>query len=101
MKMRPIGSSGIEASAIAFGAWAIGGWMWGGADEGDAVKALHEALDQGINFIDTAPIYGFGVSEEIVGKAHTPLHSRPWQRDPAPAGRSAGAAPAVRCRWPA
>jgi aryl-alcohol dehydrogenase-like predicted oxidoreductase len=69
MKMRAIGSSGIEASAIAFGAWAIGGWMWGGADEGDAVKALHEALDQGINFIDTAPIYGFGVSEEIVGKA--------------------------------
>lgn len=69
MKMRPLGSSNIEASVVAFGSWAIGGWMWGGADEGDAVKALHKALDEGINFIDSAPIYGFGVSEEIVGKA--------------------------------
>ncbi len=69
MRTRPLGPSGIEASVIGFGAWAIGGWMWGGADEGDAVDAIHAALDQGINLIDTAAIYGFGLSEEIVGRA--------------------------------
>ncbi|MDR0361699.1 MAG: aldo/keto reductase [Planctomycetota bacterium] len=69
MKLRKLGSSGIDASVIAFGAWAIGGWMWGGADEKEAIDAIHAALDNGINLIDTAPIYGFGRSEEIVGKA--------------------------------
>lgn len=69
MRTRPLGPSGIEASVIGFGAWAIGGWMWGGADEGDAVDAIRAALDQGINLIDTAAIYGFGLSEEIVGRA--------------------------------
>jgi methylglyoxal reductase len=69
MRMRPLGKSGIEASIVGFGAWAIGGWMWGGANESDAIRAIHAALDAGINLIDTAPIYGFGSSEEIVGKA--------------------------------
>ena len=69
MQMRPLGASGIQASAIGFGAWAIGGWMWGGSDESDSIAAVHAALDAGINLIDTAPIYGFGRSEEIVGKA--------------------------------
>ena len=69
MKVRALGNSGIEASAIGFGAWAIGGWMWGGAEEKDAIDAIHAALDNGITLIDTAPIYGFGRSEEIVGKA--------------------------------
>jgi methylglyoxal reductase len=69
MQMRPLGQTGIEASAVAFGAWAIGGWMWGGADEGESIDAIHASLDSGVNFIDTAPIYGFGRSEEIVGKA--------------------------------
>jgi methylglyoxal reductase len=69
MQFRPLGESGIAASAVAFGAWAIGGWMWGGADEQDAERAIHAALDAGINFIDTAPAYGFGRSEEIVGQA--------------------------------
>lgn len=69
MKYRELGGSGIKASVVGFGAWAIGGWMWGGADERLAVKALHAALDAGINLIDTAPVYGFGQSEEIVGKA--------------------------------
>jgi methylglyoxal reductase len=69
MKMRPLGASGIEASVVSFGAWAIGGWMWGGASEADAIRAIHAALDAGITLIDTAPIYGFGHSEEVVGKA--------------------------------
>lgn len=68
MKYRAIGGSGIEASVVGFGAWAIGGWMWGGADEQEAIRALHGALDAGMNLIDTAPMYGFGRSEEIVGK---------------------------------
>ena len=59
----------FDASRIALGTWAIGGWMWGGTDEGDAVDTIHHALDLGINLIDTAPVYGFGQSEEIVGKA--------------------------------
>jgi len=49
--------------------WAIGGWMWGGTDEQESIKTIHLALDSGVNIIDTAPVYGFGVSEEIVGKA--------------------------------
>lgn len=69
MKMRPLGQSGIEASAVAIGTWAIGGWMWGGADEKEAIEGVHAALDSGVNLLDTAPIYGFGVSEQVVGKA--------------------------------
>lgn len=69
MQYRKLGQSEIEASAVAFGAWAIGGWMWGGTDQADSVQAIHAALDAGINFIDTAPVYGFGLSEEIIGKA--------------------------------
>lgn len=69
MQYRSLGSSDIEASAIGFGAWAIGGWMWGGTDEATAIRAIHAAVDAGINLIDTAPAYAFGVSEEIVGKA--------------------------------
>lgn len=69
MKHNQIGRSGIDASAVALGAWAMGGWMWGGTDENDSIKAIHAALDHGVNLIDTAPIYGFGVSEQIVGKA--------------------------------
>ena len=59
----------MQASAIGFGAWAIGGWMWGGADEADAIDAIHASVDAGVNLIDTAPMYGQGQSEEIVGKA--------------------------------
>lgn len=69
MQTRPLGQSGIEASVVAFGAWAIGGWMWGGSDEKEAIAAVHAALDNGMNFIDTAPMYGMGRSEEILGKA--------------------------------
>ena len=69
MLYRKLGSSGIDVSAVGFGAWAIGGWMWGGADEDQAIAAIHAALDHGINLLDTAPIYGYGRSEEIVGRA--------------------------------
>lgn len=69
MKTRPIGKSGIEASVIGLGTWGIGGWMWGGEDEEQSIRSINIALDAGINLIDTAPIYGFGRSEEVVGKA--------------------------------
>ncbi|MGB0372468.1 MAG: aldo/keto reductase [Opitutales bacterium] len=69
MQSRPLGNSGIEASIVGLGTWAIGGWSWGGTDEQDSISAIHAALDSGINLIDTAPIYGMGLSEEIVGKA--------------------------------
>jgi aryl-alcohol dehydrogenase-like predicted oxidoreductase len=70
-EMEHLSIEGVEkpASRIALGTWAIGGWMWGGSDEKDAVKTIHTALDLGINLIDTAPVYGFGRAEEIVGKA--------------------------------
>lgn len=69
METIQIGSLKDPASRIALGTWAIGGWMWGGTDEQESIKTIHTALDLGINIIDTAPVYGFGVSEEIVGKA--------------------------------
>lgn len=69
MRYRSLGQSGIQASVVAFGAWAIGGWPWGGTDESNAIAAIHKALDLGMNLIDTAPAYGLGLSEEIVGKA--------------------------------
>jgi aryl-alcohol dehydrogenase-like predicted oxidoreductase len=59
----------LQSSRIGLGTWAIGGWMWGGTDEKESIRTIHAALDQGINLIDTAPIYGYGRSEEIVGEA--------------------------------
>jgi len=59
----------LKVSRVALGTWAMGGWMWGGTDERDSIATIHTALSQGINLIDTAPAYGFGVSEEIVGAA--------------------------------
>ncbi|HYK15045.1 MAG TPA: aldo/keto reductase [Burkholderiales bacterium] len=59
----------MPASRIALGTWAMGGWMWGGSDETASISTIHAALDSGINVIDTAPVYGFGRSEELVGKA--------------------------------
>ena len=69
MKKNTLGKSKLEVSPITFGAWAIGGWMWGGAEKKDSLRALHACLDHGITSIDTAPIYGFGHSEEVVGEA--------------------------------
>lgn len=69
MQYSSLGKSGIQASRVAFGAWAIGKWMWGPQSERDAVAAIQAAIDHGMNFIDTAPMYGFGLSEELVGRA--------------------------------
>jgi aryl-alcohol dehydrogenase-like predicted oxidoreductase len=59
----------LKVSRVALGTWAMGGWMWGGTDTRESIATIHAALTQGINLIDTAPAYGFGVSEEIVGAA--------------------------------
>ncbi|SHG84994.1 Predicted oxidoreductase [Chryseolinea serpens] len=69
MKRKSLGTSAVTVTPIAFGAWAIGGWMWGGAEDAAALRALKASFDAGITTIDTAPIYGFGKSEELVGKA--------------------------------
>ncbi|TYC60685.1 aldo/keto reductase [Rhodobacterales bacterium] len=69
MLNREIGSSGIEASAIGLGTWAIGGWMWGGTDQSRSINAIQSSIDAGVSLIDTAPAYGQGLAEEIVGKA--------------------------------
>ncbi|PTX53750.1 aryl-alcohol dehydrogenase-like predicted oxidoreductase [Melghirimyces profundicolus] len=69
METIKIGSTGLVSSRIGLGTWAIGGWMWGGTDESESIQTIHKALDEGITLIDTAPVYGFGRSEEIVGKA--------------------------------
>src|SRR5437660_11046800 len=59
----------LRISRVGLGTWAIGGWMWGGTDEREAIDTIHAAIDRGITLIDTAPAYGFGRSEEIVGQA--------------------------------
>src|ERR1700726_2938154 len=59
----------LRVSRVALGTWAMGGWMWGGTDQRESIATIQAAVDQGINLIDTAPVYGFGVSEEIVGTA--------------------------------
>ncbi len=68
----------LKASRIGLGTWAIGGWMWGGTDEDEAIRTIHAAVDHDISLIDTAPVYGFGRSEEIVGRAlaHGDLRER-------------------------
>ena len=69
MQLRQLGKSDLHISPIVLGTWAIGGWMWGKPDDASAIEAIHESLDLGINGIDTAPIYGMGHSETLVGKA--------------------------------
>ena len=69
MESRRIGKTDIVASKIALGTWAMGGWMWGGCDDAISERTIQTALDAGITMIDTAPIYGFGRSEETVGRA--------------------------------
>ncbi len=69
MERAAIAGTSLEVSRVALGTWAIGGWMWGGTDETESIATIRAAVDRGINLIDTAPAYGFGRSEEIVGKA--------------------------------
>jgi aryl-alcohol dehydrogenase-like predicted oxidoreductase len=69
MERSAIAGTSLKVSRVAIGTWAIGGWMWGGTDEAESISTIRAALEHGINVIDTAPVYGFGRSEEIVGKA--------------------------------
>src|SRR2546425_497350 len=77
---RPLGSSGLDITTVGFGAWAIGGggWAfgWGPQDDTDSLAAMHRALELGINWIDTAAVYGLGHSEELVGRLLRELPSR-------------------------
>jgi aryl-alcohol dehydrogenase-like predicted oxidoreductase len=78
----PLGDTGLQISCIGFGAWALGGggwdWGWGSQDDDESVAAIHHALDRGVNWIDTAAQYGFGHSEEVVGRALAGLEQRPY-----------------------
>jgi aryl-alcohol dehydrogenase-like predicted oxidoreductase len=69
MERARIPGTSLEISRVALGTWAIGGWMWGGTDEAESIATLRAAIEHGVDLIDTAPAYGFGRSEEIVGKA--------------------------------
>lgn len=69
MEYRKLGGSGLELSAITYGAFAIGGTMWGGNEKQDSINAVHASLDNGVTSLDTAPFYGLGLSEELIGEA--------------------------------
>src|SRR5713226_8899733 len=69
MELANIPGTSLKVSPVAIGTWAIGGWMWGGTDEAESIATIRAAFEHGINIVDTAPVYGFGRSEEIVGKA--------------------------------
>jgi aryl-alcohol dehydrogenase-like predicted oxidoreductase len=69
MEFATIPETSIRISRVGLGTWAIGGWIWGGTDEEESINAINAAIDRGVNLIDTAPAYGFGRSEEIVGRA--------------------------------
>ncbi len=79
MQQRDLGTSGLRISVIGLGTWAVGGWMWGGQEDRDSRAAIEAAVDHGVNWIDTAPIYGSGRSESVVGDV---LHGMPASRRP-------------------
>ena len=82
MQTRQLGHTDLQITPIGFGAWAIGGngWLfgWGPQDDADSIAAIHEALDAGINWIDTAAVYGLGRSEEVVAQALKGVQQRPY-----------------------
>ena len=82
MQTRTLGTTGMEISVVGFGAWAIGGggweWGWGPQDDADSIAAIQRALELGVNWIDTAAIYGFGRSEEVVGRALAQMSEKPF-----------------------
>src|SRR6202162_2869901 len=82
MTTKALGNSDLYITPIGFGAWAIGGggWQfaWGGQDDNDSVAAIREALDNGVNWIDTAAVYGLGHSEEVVARALDGMGNRPY-----------------------
>ncbi len=69
MQLKQLGNSSVKVTPLAFGAWAVGGWMWGGAEEKESLRAIRASYENGMTTIDTAPVYGFGKSEELVAKA--------------------------------
>src|SRR3982074_2127536 len=73
MQMRKLGNSDLHITRVGYGAWAIGGsgWQfaWGSQDDNESIAAIHRALELGVNWIDTAAVYGLGHSEEVVGRA--------------------------------
>lgn len=69
MEKKRLGNSEVKVTPLAFGAWAVGGWMWGGAEEKESVRAIRASYEHGMTTIDTAPVYGFGKSEELVALA--------------------------------
>jgi hypothetical protein len=75
MKQIAIGTSGLRTSRVGLGTWAIGGCMWGGTDEAQSIATIRLAVERGVTLIDTAPVYGFGRSEEIVGTLDPALRS--------------------------
>jgi aryl-alcohol dehydrogenase-like predicted oxidoreductase len=81
MQRRTFGTTGMEISVVGFGAWAIGGggweWGWGPQDDADSIAAIERAIESGVNWIDTAAVYGFGRSEEVVGRAIRQMSEKP------------------------
>ena len=82
MQKRELGNTGMQITPVGFGSWAIGGdnWQfgWGAQDDGDAIAAIERAVELGINWIDTAAVYGLGHSEELVAQAVAGMKNRPW-----------------------
>lgn len=76
MELTTIPGLDSRVSRISLGTWAIGGWMWGGTEERQSIETIHAALDKGVTLLDTAPVYGFGTSERIVGKALAEYENR-------------------------
>jgi len=68
MRYRRLGRTGLEVSEVGYGAWGIGQSQWLGAEDDESVRALHRAIDLGLNFVDTALAYGRGHSEQLVGR---------------------------------
>jgi len=97
VERHPLGDSGLEVSVLALGTWPMSGTieMWGHADDRESTAAIHQALDCGVNLIDTAPIYGLGHSEEIVGKA---IQGR--RREVVLATKCGVVPPKSKDRWP-
>jgi len=82
LRKAELGRTGMEITRVGFGAWALGGggfeWSWGSQEDEDSIAAIHRALELGVNWIDTAAQYGFGHSEEVVGRAIAGLDERPF-----------------------
>src|SRR5215468_4377072 len=82
MEIRQLGTSDMRISVLGFGAWAVGGGGWMGSmgpqNEADSIPAIHAAIERGMNWIDTAALYGLGHSEEVVGRAIQQKSPRPY-----------------------